>query len=109
VQDNIGELKFWGHEFSITSKNLVGDLKWNTNFNISFNRNKVMALADGIDRVYGTFHITQVGKPFGQFYGLVKEGLYMDQAEVDNSPGVPGRSVVGGIKYRDINGDKVIT
>lgn len=109
VQDNIGELKFWGHEFSITSKNLVGELKWNTNFNISFNRNKVMALADGIDRVYGTFHITQVGKPFGQFYGLIKEGLYMDQADVDNSPGVPGRSVVGGIKYRDVNEDGVIT
>lgn len=109
IQDNIGELKFWGHEFSITSKNLVGQLKWNTNFNISFNRNKVMALADGIDRVYGTFHITQVGKPFGQFYGLVKEGFYKDQAEVDNSPGVPGRSVVGGIKYKDINNDGIIT
>lgn len=107
--DNIGEIKFWGHEFSITSKNLVGNLKWNTNFNISFNRNKVMALAEGIDRVYGTFHITQVGKPFGQFYGLVKEGYYMNQQELTDSPVVPGRSVVGGIKYRDLNGDKVIT
>ena len=106
--DNIGELKFWGHEFSITSKNFVGEFKWNTNFNISFNRNKVTELADGIDRVYGTFHITQVGKPFGQFYGLVKEGFYMDQNEVNTSPGVPGRSVVGGIKYRDLNGDGTI-
>ncbi len=107
--DNIGEIKFWGHEFSITSKNLTGAVKWNTNFNISFNRNKVMALADGIDRVYGTFHITQVGKPFGQFYGMVKEGFYMTQKEVDDSPGVAGRSVVGGIKYKDVNGDKDIT
>lgn len=107
--DNIGEIKFWGHEFSITTKNTVGDFKWNTNFNISFNRNRVMALADGIDRVYGTFHITQVGQPFGQFYGLVKEGFYMDQNEVNTSPGVPGRSVVGGIKYRDVNGDGRIT
>lgn len=107
--DNIGEIKFWGHEFSITSKNFVGEFKWNTNFNISFNRNKVVALADGIDRVYGSFHITKVGEPFGQFYGLVKEGYYMDQNELANSPGVPGRSVVGGIKYKDINGDGVIT
>ncbi len=107
--DNIGELKFWGHEFSITSKNFVGDFKWTTNFNISFNRNRVVALADGIDRVYGTFHITQVGKPFGQFYGLVKDGYYMNQSELTSSPVVPGRSVVGGIKYRDMNNDGVIT
>lgn len=107
--DNIGEIKFWGHEFSITSKNFVGDFRWNTNFNISFNRNRVLALADGIDRVYGSFHITKVGEPFGQFYGLVKEGYYMDQNELANSPVVPGRSVVGGIKYKDLNNDGVIT
>jgi len=107
--DNIGEIKFWGHEFSITSKNFVGDFRWNTNFNISFNRNRVVALADGIDRVYGSFHITKVGEPFGQFYGLVKEGYYMDQNELANSPVVPGRSVVGGIKYKDLNNDGVIT
>lgn len=107
--DNIGEIKFWGHEFSITTKNFVGDFRWNTNFNISFNRNRVLALADGIDRVYGSFHITKVGEPFGQFYGLVKEGYYMDQNELANSPVVPGRSVVGGIKYKDLNNDGVIT
>lgn len=107
--DNIGEIKFWGHEFSITTKNFVGDFRWNTNFNISFNRNRVVALADGIDRVYGSFHITKVGEPFGQFYGLVKEGYYMDQNELANSPVVPGRSVVGGIKYKDLNNDGVIT
>ncbi|WP_345028600.1 TonB-dependent receptor [Ravibacter arvi] len=107
--DNIGEIKFWGHEFSITSKNFVGAFKWNTNFNISFNRNKVTKLADGIDRVYGSFHITKVGEPFGQFYGLVKDGYYRDEAELKNSAVVPGRSVVGGIKYRDLNNDGVIT
>jgi outer membrane receptor protein involved in Fe transport len=67
--DNIGEIKFWGHEFSLTTRNLEGKLKWTTNANISFNRNKVLELAPGIDRVYGSFHITQVGQPFGQFYG----------------------------------------
>ena len=51
--DNIGEIKFWGHEFSLTTKNTTGKLKWTTNANISFNRNLVVALAPGIDRVYG--------------------------------------------------------
>jgi len=103
--DNIGEIKFWGHEFSVNTKNTTGKLKWTTNANISFNRNVVVALAPGIDRVYGTFHITQVGKPFGQFYGLISEGMYKNAEDLANSPKVPGRSTVGSIKLRDINGN----
>ncbi|HRO47280.1 TonB-dependent receptor [Agriterribacter sp.] len=107
--DNIGEIKFWGHELAVTTRNMVGKLKWTTNANISFNRNKVISLADGIDRVYGTFHITQVGKPFGQFYGLVAQGVYMNQDDLDKSPQIPGRSVVGSIKVKDVNNDGIIT
>lgn len=107
--DNIGEINFWGHEFALTTQNTVGKLRWSTNANISFNRNKVVALADGIDRVYGTFHITQVGKPFGQFYGHQVQGLYRNQADLDSSPQVPGRSTVGSIKLTDQNGDGIIT
>lgn len=109
--DNIGEIKFWGHEFSLTTRNTTGALKWTTNANISFNRNQVVALAPGIDRVYSGvgFHITQVGKPFGQFYGLVKEGYYQTAEELRSSPVIPGRSAIGTIKFTDINGDGVIT
>lgn len=107
--DNIGEIKFWGHEFSVNSRNTIGKLKWTTNANISFNRNRVISLAPGIDRVYGSFHITQVGQPFGQFFGLVKEGFYGSADEVKNAPSIPGRSATGTIKFRDVNGDGVIT
>ncbi|WP_409021419.1 SusC/RagA family TonB-linked outer membrane protein [Dyadobacter sp. LHD-138] len=107
--DNIGELKLWGHEFSLTTRNLDGQLKWKTNANISFNRNKVMELAPGIDRVYGSFHITQVGQPFGQFYGLVKEGFYMNKEDLAKSPVAPGQSAIGTIKFKDVNKDGKIT
>lgn len=107
--DNIGEIKFWGHEFSLTTKNTTGRLKWTTNANISFNRNRVQELAPGIDRVYGSFHITQVGQPFGQFYGLVKQGYYMSAEELRTSAIIPGRSAIGTIKFQDVNGDGVIT
>lgn len=107
--DNIGEIRFWGHEFAVNTRNTAGKLKWTTNANISFNRNRVEALAPGIDRVYGTFHITQVGQPFGQFYGLVKEGFYMNASEVQTLPTIAGRSAVGTIKFRDVNGDGRIT
>ncbi|MDF9794915.1 TonB-linked SusC/RagA family outer membrane protein [Catalinimonas alkaloidigena] len=107
--DNIGEIRFWGHEFAITSLNTVGKFRWTTNANISFNRNIVEELAEGIDRVYGQYHITKVGEPFGQFYGHIADGVYLNQADLDNSPQVPGRSTVGSIKLVDINGDGVIT
>lgn len=107
--DNIGEIRFWGHEFAVSTRNVEGKLTWTTNANISFNRNQVEELAEGIDRVYGTFHITQVGQPFGMFYGLNKEGLYMNEEDLANSPQVPGRSAVGSIKFTDINGDGIIT
>ena len=106
--DNIGEIKFWGHEFSLNTTNTTGKVKWTTNANISFNRNVVVALAPGIDRVYGSFHITKVGQPFGQFYGVIAQGVYKNAADLASSPQVPGRSVVGSIKIKDINGNGVI-
>lgn len=109
--DNIGEIKFWGHEFSVTSRNTTGKLQWTTNANISFNRNVVVALAPGLDRVYGStgYNIAQVGQPFGMFYGMVKQGYYQSADDLKNSPSIPGRSAVGTIKFKDVNGDGVIT
>jgi TonB-dependent starch-binding outer membrane protein SusC len=108
--DNIGEIKFWGHEVALNTRLLTkGKLKWTLNTNISFNRNKVLALAPGIDRVYGLHHITKVGQPFGQFYGHIANGVYQNAEDLKNNPKVPGRSFVGTIKLLDINGDGVIT
>jgi len=107
--DNIGQIDFWGHEFAISTINTTGRVKWTTSGNISFNRNEVASLAEGIDRVYGTFHITKVGHPFGQFYGHIADGVYMNAEDLANSPQVPGRSTVGSIKLLDQNGDGIIT
>ena len=110
--DNIGELRFWGHELTVTSRNLVGDFKWTTNLNLSNNQNKVIALAGGVERIYGGFGsyqtITQVGQPIGQFYGLVQQGVYKNKTEFDASPKALA-SQVGTIKYQDVNGDGKIT
>ncbi len=110
--DNVGEIKFWGHEVSVSTKNMVGNLKWNTNFNISFNRNKVLALADGVERIYGGFGnyqtITKVGEPLGQFYGLIQEGVYKNAADFNSSPKATD-SQIGTVKYKDVNADGKIT
>jgi TonB-linked SusC/RagA family outer membrane protein len=109
LSDNVGEIEFWGHEFALTTINTGGKLKWTTNANISFNRNKVVALAEGIDNIYGNLHITQVGEPVGQFYGHIADGVYMNAEDLASSPQIPGSSTVGSIKFLDINGDGILT
>jgi TonB-linked SusC/RagA family outer membrane protein len=108
---NIGELQFWGHEITISSINLSGAFKWNTDFNIAFTDNEVLELYGDIDRIYsGVFssHITKKGERIGLFYGMVWDGVYDNQEEFDNSPKAIA-SEVGTIKFKDVNEDGVIT
>jgi TonB-linked SusC/RagA family outer membrane protein len=112
INSNIGELKFWGHEVTISSKNLTGQLRWNTDFNISFNRNLVtklgknnLPIAPGNE--YNEPWMTAVGHPLGQFYGYVYDGVFMNQAEFDSGP-KEATSEVGSVRMKDLNGDGII-
>ncbi|MFI1743658.1 SusC/RagA family TonB-linked outer membrane protein [Thalassobellus sediminis] len=114
ITSNVGELKFWGHEIGVKANVLDGDFGWNTNFNIAASDNRVEALSGLTDElIFGDFGgrgatITKVGGRVGQFYGFIQDGVYATQAEYDSSP-KHARSVLGGIKFVDINGDGVIT
>jgi TonB-linked SusC/RagA family outer membrane protein len=109
---NIGAIKFWGHEFALNTNNLVGRFKWNTNFNISFSDNRVLALSNLSNQLFAytgsAETLTQVGGRIGQFYGLQQQGVYVNQVDYTNSP-KNVNSQVGTIKYKDVNGDGVIT
>ncbi len=48
------------------------------------------------------------GKEISSPLGYIAEGLFRDQAEIDNSPRQDGDVMPGDIKYRDLNGDNVI-
>ncbi|WP_187774951.1 TonB-dependent receptor [Pedobacter sp. BS3] len=123
VQDNLGDIRQWGHEFTISTKNLVHDFKWNTGFNISFNRNIVkriglnnVSFADRPGTTLSEFTDwrTLVGQPIGQFYGYVFDGVFMTQAEADKGPKYYGASSTtlsraGTVRYKDLNGDNKIT
>ena len=111
---NSGTIRNRGLEIGLSTHNLEGEFKWNTNFNIAFNKNKVLALNANNDPIYsglsgeGSYtHITQVGHPIGEFYGYVMEGIYKDQADLNNSP-KHVTSVVGSIKYKDVDGNGII-
>ena len=109
-QTNIGTFKFWGHEFTISSKNLNKGLKWNTDFNISFLKNRVEKLGTANAFLGGgtNRNITMVGQPIGMLWGYVNNGVYMNQEDYNNSPKFQ-TSNVGTVKMKDVNNDGVVT
>lgn len=104
---NIGELEFWGHEFTLSTQNFTGAFKWNTDFNISFNDNKVLALGTANATLYGDNTINEVGHRIGDLFGLEWVGVYKNQQDYDNSAKYIGAEV-GTIKYKDQDGDNII-
>ena len=83
---NIGKIQNRGIELSITSTNIqTKDFTWNTNFNISFIRNELKALADGASHMYarsgfdsnftGYDYIAKVGESLGLIYGYEFDGV----------------------------------
>ncbi|GAB2770239.1 TonB-dependent receptor [Rhabdobacter roseus] len=109
---NIGKVRNQGVELELSTINIDRAVKWTSNFNISANRNKVLALGPDGSPIYGTNEgyrvtITQIGQPIGSYYLFEQEGVFMDQNDLDTHPHYL-RQNVGDIKYKDINGDGVI-
>lgn len=99
---------------------------WDSNFQISFNRNKLVAL-DGSANAqligYGQWSdvvsVTEIGQPLYSFYGYKVAGVYKDYEDILNSPkaekypadGVFNRNTTvwpGDLKFEDVNEDGVI-
>jgi TonB-linked SusC/RagA family outer membrane protein len=120
LQYNIGQFEFWGHEITVNTLNTTGAFKWNTNFNIAFERNLVKNLVDpGYLRrnntVTSDYYRNQVGHHLGEFYGFVNLGLYKDAADLANSAKYKstgladkGSSDIGTLKMKDLNNDGII-
>lgn len=98
IQRNEGEMTNQGFELGISSRNFEGVFGWNTDFNISFNRNKLTKLA--LQKVYidaptSEFTKSEVvrnepGRPLGGFYGYISDGVDPETGE---------------LMYRDISKD----
>jgi TonB-linked SusC/RagA family outer membrane protein len=111
---NQGNVRNMGLEIALGGSPYVGTFSWDINANIAFNRNKVMSLNDNTVRILAgnndgnPTHVSVVGKPIGQFYGFVLEGVYtpedMENPDIVKTPQV----YEGNVKYRDVNGDGLI-
>ncbi|MGF1638130.1 MAG: SusC/RagA family TonB-linked outer membrane protein [Cyclobacteriaceae bacterium] len=114
---NIGKVQNKGWEFTLNSRNIVGEFNWNTNFNITLMKNEVIALGPEGDPIFSSIggvpqtHITQIGSPLGSFFGLDRIGVYQSIEEIQNNPSVEdGRpSQPGDFRFRDVNNDGRIT
>ncbi|MBR1869752.1 MAG: SusC/RagA family TonB-linked outer membrane protein, partial [Bacteroidales bacterium] len=131
---NIGQLRNKGIELSVSTINVhKRDFSWRTDFNVSFIRNKLVSLQSGKEYMYARTgfssnfsqydYIAQVGKPLGSMYGYVFDGVYQQsdfEVYADGSrhlkAGVPDISEHAGVtaepgfvKYKDVDGDGVIT
>ena len=100
---NGGSMVNKGWEFSVSSKNIIGkNFRWNTDFNISFNKNELKSLK--LTQVYYAAMTTDMvneyvvrntpGRPLGSFYGYISDGVNPETGE---------------LMYRDVNEDGVIS
>ena len=123
---NIGRTRNVGVDLSVSSVNIQNDnLTWSTDFNMSFNRNRIEALSGEdyfLEEAKFGFnqntHKIAVGEPIGQFYGFKTLGLYeVDDFNYDPSTGtytlkdgVPVRDGVqpGSWKFADVNNDGIV-
>lgn len=125
---NVGSVSNSGIELTLNTVNIKNrDFSWDSNFNISFNRNKVLSLNEDepslATRVtWGNFnnaypYIAIPGQPIAMFYGYLFDGIYQydDFDKVGDTyvlkAGIPNNGndraniQPGDIRYRDINGD----
>ena len=100
IQTNAGKIENKGMEFNLNTVNIAKKLRWDTDFNLSFNRNMVKELQYTDVYYFGRIYsnnqdvaIVKAGLHLGSFYGYVSEG-------VDPKTGM--------IKYADINNNGLL-
>jgi len=112
---NAGKVQNKGIELTVNSQNLKGILEWNTNLNVSYNRNRVTAMNNGVPLFVGDdismlkVQVDAVGHPVNSFYGYVTNGIFQNWNEVNNSSvQVLGGTAPGDIRFRDLDNNGVI-
>ena len=131
---NVGKIRNKGLEITVRSINInKRNFSWTTDFNISFIKNTLKALNSGKDYLLSRSginsnfseydYIAKVGEPIGSMYGYVFDGVYQQSdfnvwgdGTLHLKPGVTdisqhaGEAVYPGyVKYKDLDGDGIIT
>lgn len=112
VTMNAGMVRNRGLEIQLSSPIIDNkDFGWLSTFNISFNRNKLLSLATGND-YYGSANgmlRNYVGRPLGDIYLYVNDGVFIDEQDVASSPKYNNWGTPGDLKFKDMDGSGDIT
>ena len=112
---NVGSLENKGLEIALNTVNTVNKVKWNSSFNLAFNRNKVLNLnskegipADALLGING-WSIINAGVAMGTFYGYKTDGIIQQGEDLNSVPRfIDYAPAYGDRKYVDKNGDGII-
>ncbi len=110
VVKNVGSMKNEGVEFTLNTHNISRtNFSWNTTFNFSVNKNRVLKLTGGSDIISGSnidgASIVRENEPVNSFFGLVSLGTWQSSEEEE-----AGKFFLrpGDKKYKDVNQDGII-
>lgn len=104
--ENAGIVDSWGAEVGADYTKRLGDFVLNVGGNFTFNRNEIK---EQLEEPRAYQNLVQTGHSLGQVYGLVAEGFFKDEEDVQNSYEQKFSNVrPGDIKYKDVNGDQKI-
>ncbi|MCD7926575.1 MAG: TonB-dependent receptor [Bacteroides sp.] len=101
---NAGVVRNTGIELQLGHNNRINkDWNYSVTANFSYVTTKI------IDLKGGDTPGQSVGDPLWTYYGYVCDGIFQNEEEIKNHPTqTMGTPVPGDLKYRDLNGDKVI-
>ena len=105
--ENIGKVRRFGGDLSITYQDRVNDFNYYVSANWSCEQSKLLYMDE---QEVPEEYLRQTGRPAGAIYGLVADGFFTTREEINTSPVIEGFENIqpGDIKYKDLNGDKVI-
>lgn len=105
--ENIAKVDNKGIELELTHNHKIGDFEYSIGGNFTFVRNKIVYI-DEPENVPAWQ--TRTGRPMGQYFGYVAEGLYMTQEQLNTNAKIEGvEPRLGDIMYKDVDGDGKIT
>lgn len=111
---NIGKVNNRGWEIGLSSqKHISDDFGYSFNANWSKNINEVKALGPSNAPIISSgsvehaYYITEVGKPIGNYYLLVQDGIFETEEDLKKYPHFENTKV-GDFRFVDVDGDGVL-
>ena len=110
IAGNWGEILNMGVDINLNWEQRIGkDFTYFVGGNVSWLRNRVMSLREGVNIIKGGKTVQMVGQKMNSYYGFKVIGVYQTDEECATDPiAVANGLVPGDFKYEDFNKDNVI-